>query len=556
MIETRRNLLGLLLATSLATAVGIACQAPAAPATPATPPAAVTPAATQPAAAGQATTPAPAPGAPTAVPAPASPTGTLRAATARTPDNLDPINVRTSFTPGQEFGWAVSDSLLGFDGPSVVPQLAEEWRVAPDNVTWTLRLRSGPRFSDGRPVTAADVKASYDALLDPANRYAGATRIQPFVQSIRAVDDRTVEFVTPRMDALFPARLTLVPVLSAASLQAIPLDQRGTSSPAASGSFQFSSLTNERLTITANPQAWRQPALAGIQLVALPEMAVRSAALRTGEVDLIASVVAESSGELRQGGFRIATVPNFAQTLILLDSASPSAHPALRDVRVRQAISLSINRPPLIEALGEGLAVTGNQVVTADVNGYDPALPAIPFDLPRARQLVQESGFTGQNLTMSGVFTAGIGSVTGAQAVAAAINATGLSITIEPLDNAVFLTRYREGGAAPMMLFSMAGAFRDADGALQNFRDQGVQARPTVRYSNPAFDAAYQATLAELDPNRRRTLLQQAVRILNDDWAMVPLGSTPGVYALTGRVANFAPLDQFNWNWSQISLAP
>jgi peptide/nickel transport system substrate-binding protein len=324
--------------------------------------------------------------------------------------------------------------------------------------------------------------------------------------------------------------------------------------PAGTGPFMVQSRDGDRLRLVPNPNAWRQPRIANVEIVGLTEIAVRLAALKTGEVDMAASILPETVADLRAEGRNVVTVPNFAQTVVLLDSASPDAAPALKDRRVREALSIAIDRQALVQAIAPGIGTPGYQAVAPEAFGYNPALPPIRTDLARARQLVQQSGFAGSTLKMSGVFTAGLGSLTSAQAIVQMMSQTGINVEINQLELAVFLQRYNGGGGDPLMLFPLGAAHHDADGAIANFRDQGNPNRAAVRYSNPEYDAAYQATLRELDRERRRALLQQAIKILYDDWAVIPLGSVPGIFALDRKVQNFKPYEQFVWNWNEMAV--
>ncbi len=542
--------LGTILAGALA--IGACQQAPATPGTPTagtTPATATTPAATTPA---TGTTP----GAATPVAA-AKPTGTLKAGIASPPRSLD-IMTDWSGTVGMGVN-VLADPLveITYDG-KLEPALATEWSVAPDNRTWTFRLRPGVRFSNGDPMTAEDVKFSIDTYTRTAEPFPNATlRVNPFLESTSVVDPSTVRVVARNVDAIFPRRLTFVPIVQKRSFEGLTAQEMGTRAPVATGPFVLQNYeVNQKLSYTANPNAWRPPRIQNLELNILPEQAARAAALSTRAIDINVLVNPDLADQARREGRQVLARPNASVVQVMLDSFSPQASPVLKDRRVREALNVGIDRTAIVNALLFGFGEATSSTVPSDVFGYGP-LPARPFDIARARQLIRDAGAEGAQMNMAGAYAIGGGltNLTAAQAIAGAFNQLGLRIELEPVEFAVYVQRYNGGTMPPMILFTLNGVYSDADGILQNFRDQTNTNRATVRYSNPEFDRVYLASTTEVDPQRRLQLLQQATRILYEDYANVPIGVTRTQFTYDGnRVRDFRPYAAFFWNWSELNV--
>lgn len=548
----------LALGAVLAGAVAIAaCQA--APATP-SPAATTAPSGTQPPAAATAAATAPAAAATAAATAPAAakPSGTLRVGLGAPPRSMD-IMTDWSGTAGFPVN-VLGDSLveITYDG-KLDPALASEWSVASDNKTWTFRLRPGVRFSNGAPVTAEDVKFSIDTYTRTDQPFPNATlRVNQFLESSAVVDANTVRVVARNVDAIFPRRLTFVPIVQKSSFESLTPQDMATRAPVSTGPFVLQNYElNQKLTYTANPNSWRPARVQTLEVNILPEQSSRNAALQTGAISINTIVSPDLADIARREGKQVLALPNASVVQVTLDSFSPQAAEPLKDRRVREAMNIGIDRPAIVNALlfGFGDAISGT--IPDDVFGYGP-LPARTVDVARARQLIRDAGAEGAQMAMGGAYAIGGGltNLTAAQAIAGAFNQLGLRVEIEPIEFATYVTRYQGGQMPPLILFTMNGVYSDADGILQNFRDQTQTNRAIVRYSNPEFDRAYIASTTETDSARRAQLLQQATRILYDDYANVPIGVTRSQFVYDGnRVQNFNPWAAYYWNWADITVS-
>jgi peptide/nickel transport system substrate-binding protein len=260
-----------------------------------------------------------------------------------------------------------------------VPVLATWERTAPDRYVFTLQA-DVPAFGDGTPVTARDVKATYDAVLDPAagSPHRGALGV---VARVDLVDERRVAFALNRADALFPAFATLG-ILPASALAA---GHDFNAIPLGNGPFAFVGREGEgRLRLRR-----RRDGLA-LELLEVKDPTVRALKLLRGEVHLLQNdLPPELASHLAtQPGLRLDSRPGTTFAYLGLNLEDP----ALAEPRVREAIALALDREAIVAALFRGLAELGESILAPE-HWAGAALEAAPHDPARARRLLEASGY-------------------------------------------------------------------------------------------------------------------------------------------------------------------
>lgn len=279
---------------------------------------------------------------------------------------------------------------------SIAPNLASDWTVSDDGLTYTFNLIEGITFHDGSPFTAADVIFTFNRLVElgsPATRLLGEFTIE-------APDDTTIVFTIPEPNADF-----LYGVASRWSL----ILKDGTEDPTAdfngTGPFILDTLdanAGGRAVFSANPNYWKegQPALGGMEHIYFAGDAVTQYdALASGEVDLIYKIPVIQVSE------------GVAEGLTVIQQQT-SQHPVIRlradvgpgiDVNVRQAFKYATNRDELNDILLDGLGTVGHNDPIAPAYSvyYDVALEDQAYDPELACQLLNEAGYPdGLNMTL------------------------------------------------------------------------------------------------------------------------------------------------------------
>lgn len=452
------------------------------------------------------------------------------------------------------------DCLVEEHGPGDLrPGLAVSWRAV-DDFTWEFRLREGVRFHDGTPFTAEDVIFTLGRVGRVPN---SPNPLTPFTRAIAAaekVDAHTVRITTTGSYPFLPRDLAYVRILSARLHGAASTaDFNAGRAAIGTGPYRLSGFTpKDRLVLERNP-AWMGEAQPWdrVTLREIPANAARLAALLAGEVDVIERVgVADLPALRRDARVTLASVPGGEVLFLFPDSgrdATPFARDAagnpmprnpLKDVRVRRAISLAIDREALVERVLLGAAVPASQLNAPGAEGRAEDLPPLAFDLAAARRLLAEAGHPhGFALTLHGTRGLYPNDAQLMQAIGQMLARAGIRTEVDAMPQPVFV---RRANAYEFSLYMLAYNSTTAASTLRGLlmtRDppRGFGTVNRMRYSNLHLDSLMQLALQEMDPVRRSALLAQAQRTAVNDLAAIPLLVNVHTWASRTGKAHFTP---------------
>lgn len=318
------------------------------------------------------------------------------------------------------------------DAPEPQPGLAESWSSSEDGLTWTFNLREA-LFSDGSPVTAEDVKFSLDRWKDPEINvnYGG---LSSSVEEVTVIDDRTVEVTLNRPDGAFLDNLAMfvASIVPKAVIEEIG-DEAFSSNPIGSGPFQLVSWNRgERLELARNPNYWRAPMpyLDGVVIDFVQDDNTRLLRLENGEAHLAEDVpYAQIERVEAVDGASVVAEEVFKWDAIWLNTAVEP----LDDLNVRLALNYATPKEDILENILFGRGDIANHII-ARVKYWDPDVPAYPYDLEMAQQLMAESSAPdGFDLTM--IIPAGDSTeLQMAQVIQSAWSQIGVNVSLEPVD--------------------------------------------------------------------------------------------------------------------------
>lgn len=436
----------------------------------------------------------------------------------------------------------VFDGLVDFDTSGrVVPRLAESWRAI-DDTTWEFRLREGVRFHDGTPLAAEDIAFSFERLPNVPNSPGSFASTVRTVTGVTVVDPRTIRITTREPTPLLDAELTAVLILSRRLHEnATTADFNAGRAMIGTGAYRFVGYEQgSRFEAARNPDFWGGPQpWDQVRMRFVPNAASRVAALLAGDVDLIDAVPTQDVARLTADPrLAIFTADSNGTAYLFPDAVRdqapfvtdrqgrPLERNPLRDRRVRQALSIAMNRQAIVDRVLEGQGTPAEQFAPPVALGRATDMRPIAMDVARARQLLAEAGYPeGFRLTVHGPTGWFPGDVAVLQAIAQSFSRIGIETRVETLptsnffsratnrDFALFMTTYASNLAA--VTLQQVVATRNPAAGLGPFNRQ--------HYSNPAVDGPLIEALRTMDTPRRSALIAQSMRAAVEDGAVIPL---------------------------------
>lgn len=288
---------------------------------------------------------------------------------------------------------ALFDTLATYDTDHKLEMsLADKITPSKDAKSWTVHLRDGLKFSDGRPITADDVIFSFKRITDPKDPKASATALEGLIsEKMKATDPQTIVFPFKTGFATFPDSVAQY------TTGIVPKDY-DPAKPVSSGPFMLASFDpGKQSKFDANPKYWRkgQPYVDSVTIIDFPDDSARVNALLGGQVDAIDQLplgqikVIEANPELKVLESKTGGWTPFTMRV---------DQPPFDDVKVRQAFRLIVNRQQLVDQVLGGHGTVGNDMYAPFDACYPSDLPQRTQNIPEAKRLLAEAGKS--NLTV------------------------------------------------------------------------------------------------------------------------------------------------------------
>lgn len=310
---------------------------------------------------------------------------------------------------------------------AIEPRLAESWTSSDDGLTWTFTLRNGVKFSDGTPLTSADVVFTFRLLYDPdvASDMASTLKVGNQPLTVRALDQRTVVVVFPGPYGPGISVLDAVPILPRHKLESALEAKRvrdvwtmksASSDIAGLGPFRVREYRPaERMVLERNPHYWLTdaegralPNLDEVEVQFVSDQNAETLRLQSGAVDLMTNQVRfedlaalrqlERSGTVRLYDAGTTTAPDLMWFNLNPDAVVAKARPWIHQAGFRRAVSMAIDRTAIVNTvfLGEAVAIAG-PVTPGHGQWFDPAIAAPVFDRAAAARELDAVGLTDRN---------------------------------------------------------------------------------------------------------------------------------------------------------------
>src|SRR6516164_5089384 len=447
------------------------------------------------------------------------------------PTWFDPAETPGLITPFMVL-YALHDAMVKpMPGQPLAPSLAQSWSASEDGLSYDFALREGATFHNGDPVTAEDVKFSFE-------RYRGTSH-DLMKDRVAAVETRDPEHVRFQLKAPWPDFLTFYATATGAGW-IVPkkyVEKVGEDgfkkAPIGAGPYKFVSFTpGVELVLEAFDQYWRKtPSVKRLVFRVIPDESTRLAALKRGDVDIVYSIRGELAEELqRTKGLTLKPVyPPGPFWLYFPDQWDPKS--PWNDQRVRLAASLAIDGKTINQALTLGYSkLTGSIIPDSFEYYWQPPEPV--YDPEKAKQLLAEAGHPdGFN---AGEYYCDSAYANVGEAVLDNFQAVGIRCRLRPLERAAFF----EGHASKKfhgVIQAGSGAFGNAATRLDAFV---VKGGTYVSGSHPDIDALFQQQAAELDQQKRQAILHEMQQLVYERAIFAPiwqLGFINGVGPRVGQ---------------------
>lgn len=444
----------------------------------------------------------------------------------------------------------------------VVPGVAESWTVSDDGTVYTFKLRGNAKWSDGTPVVAGDFVFSWRRLLDPKEAAEYATILYPVKNAeaintgkaavdtlgVKAVDDKTLEVTLERPTPYFLQLVTHYAALpvNPANVQKFGAEFTKPGNMVSNGAFVLTEyVANDHITSVKNTNYWDAANVKIDKVVYNPseDMAATQRMFEAGELDVVYQFQADQLDFLKQklGEDQVKVAPNLATYYYVFDTRKAP----FDDVRVRQALSMAVDRDFLSEKIFTNSYLPSYAFVPPGMEGYTPVQAdfAGMDQLDRedkAKELLKEAGFGegGKPLKVDIRYNTSENHKKVATAVADMWKAIGVEVTMQNLDVKSHYAYLQEGGS-----FDVARAGWSADYAdPENFLNLLVSTNTSFNYGhwkNEEFDALMKKSYEVRDPAERMKVLQQAEAIYAKEQPSTPFLNNGSLWLVNRKVKGF-----------------
>lgn len=451
------------------------------------------------------------------------------------------------------------DALVATNAKTLEPQpnLATSWAYSATDLTYTFSLKSGVTFHDGQPLTADDVKFTFDLLLNKATASPYFSIFDARIASVAVKDASTVVVTLKHPVATFLNDLSAYSIgilpkhlLADVKPEQLKASEFAQSKPVGTGPFKLKEYRpGEALLLEANPTYHRgAPKIAEYVLKFVKDTTVAYQQLKTGEVD-VAPIGADFYEDAKgQNAFTPVVIDTFALNILGFNLDPKTGSAALQELKVRQAIAHAIDRKLLVDRIyaGLGKVAVGTEPPATGMDAPDQITVTYDYDTTKAAALLDEAGWAkgsdgtrekgGQKLafTLLGNATrkADEGAVLAIQEFLAAV---GIAVTPQMETDAFWNKLLGHQFQAALVNFTFPA---DPDQSLAWASDSAFNA---WSYKSPAVDDLLKRGLATLDPAARKAIYVQMQNDLLADLPGFVLHFDQRVTGVNKRVQNYIP---------------
>ncbi|MCP3021556.1 ABC transporter substrate-binding protein [Cupriavidus basilensis] len=436
------------------------------------------------------------------------------------------------------------ECLVKMDADSkIIPGLAESWKLV-NNLTWEFKIRKGVKFHDGSELTTDDIVWSLER---PSTIQNSPGKFDVYTKAIinkKVIDKYTIQLTTNTPYPLMLNDLTSIFIVQKKATQGLTSDDFAQGKGMiGTGPFKFVSYArDDRVELVKNPDYWGpKPAWDKVTLRFIPNPATRMAALLSGDVQAIENVPTPDLPQVRKDP-KLSFFSKISHRVIYLytddkkdkspfvttKEGAPMDKNPLKDARVRNAISMAINRQGIKDRLMEGLAEPTNNLVPPTLFGYNPNLKTVKYDPEGAKKLLAEAGYpNGFGITLHTPNNRYVNDEKIAQTIAQNLTRIGIATKVEAMPMATYSSKgiKHEFSFGLLGWGAQTGEVSSPLRALLACEDpkKGFGTTNWGEYCNPKMDVVLEKALATVDDGERSKLLQEATAIAINDGGIIPI---------------------------------
>ena len=408
------------------------------------------------------------------------------------------------------------------------PGLATEWKAV-NPTTWQFKLRTGVKFHTGDPLTSSDVKFSIERAMDANVKGSLVRTVFTSVDRVESPDAQTVNFHTQKPDPLLPARLGFYggQIMPKAYFDKVGADEFN-AKPIGSGPVKFVSwVKDDRVVLDANRDYWGGKIDADRLIFRpIPETPPRIAALLRGEVDIITKVSPDDVDRVAKNATTKVEGVLYGGLYVL---GVNSKIPPLDNAKIKQALSLAIDREAIAKELWRGQGIVPSGPIAKGDTHFDESLPPLKYDPTLAKQRLKEGGYKGEEIvieTTSGLLS---NDKTMSEAIGAMWWDVGVNSKIEVIETSVRMQKNRDKSFKGVWWADPTSALGDPDGMMWRLLGPGGI---MDYWRHPRFDELGNAARFSVDERFRGQAYGEMTQILLEYLPWIPVIQPMDLYGL------------------------